>query len=93
MSADFLDKRFASGIGEQRMQNITFSADAGLIKAARERARHERTTLNDQFRRWLEDYVGAGGRGERAMALIDEMIARGVTTGGRKFTREEMNER
>ena len=75
------------------MQNITFSADPGLIKAAREKARQERTTLNDQFRRWLADYARPEGRAERAMALIDELRARGVSTGGKKFTRDEMNER
>ncbi|MDZ7728611.1 MAG: hypothetical protein U5Q44_10705 [Dehalococcoidia bacterium] len=35
------------------MKNITLSADENLIEAARERARRENTTLNEQFRRWL----------------------------------------
>ena len=35
------------------MKNITLSADEGLIEAARERARTEHTTLNEQFRLWL----------------------------------------
>jgi hypothetical protein len=33
------------------MKNITFSADEMLIEAARERARSQKTTLNEQFRR------------------------------------------
>ena len=37
------------------MKHITLSAEGGLIEAARERARAEHTTLNEQFRRWLED--------------------------------------
>jgi len=36
------------------MKNITLSADESLIKAARERAMEENTTLNAQFRLWLE---------------------------------------
>lgn len=39
------------------MKNITLSADDKLIEAARERARAEQTTLNEQFRRWLANYV------------------------------------
>jgi hypothetical protein len=64
------------------MKNITLSADEKLIEAARERARTEHTTLNEQFRRWLA---------EEAMALIQEL--RGKLRVGRKLTRDEMNER
>jgi ribosomal protein L44E len=38
------------------MRNITFSAEEGLIEAARRRAAEEQTTLNAQFQRWLADY-------------------------------------
>ena len=74
------------------MRNITLSADEGLIEAARRRAAAENTTLNDRFRRWLADYVGRQQQAERAMATIRELQAI-YGTGGRKFTREEMNER
>ncbi|CAI8812402.1 hypothetical protein [Methylocaldum szegediense] len=74
------------------MKNITLSADEILIEAARERARAEHTTLNEQFRRWLSDYVRQEGRADAAVALIEELRGR-VRTGGRKFTRDEMNER
>ena len=74
------------------MKNITLSADEGLIEAARARAREERTTLNEQFRRWLEEYAGRRQRAERAAALIERM-QQYVDTGGRKFTRDELNER
>lgn len=71
------------------MKNITLSADEKLIEAARERARAEHTTLNEQFRLWLEDYARRGRKADEAMALVERM--RGyVRTGGRKFTREEM---
>jgi hypothetical protein len=74
------------------MKNITLSADEKLIEAARERARAEQTTLNEQFRRWLADYVQQESRADAAMVLIEE-LRRQVRTGGRKFTRDEMNER
>lgn len=74
------------------MKNVTLSADEKLIEAARERARAEHTTLNEQFRRWLADYVQREQQAERAMAVVRELRGK-VRTGGRKFTRDEMNER
>jgi hypothetical protein len=74
------------------MKNITLSADEKLIEAARARARAEHTTLNEQFRRWLADYAQRKQRADEAMATIREMQQH-LRTGGRKFTRDEMNER
>ncbi len=74
------------------MKNITLSADEGLLDAARRRAGAEGTTLDALFRRWLADYVERGRRAERAIATIAE-LRETIGTGGRKFTREEMNER
>ncbi|CAN5911952.1 hypothetical protein BH23ACT11_BH23ACT11_04950 [soil metagenome] len=74
------------------MKNITLSADEKLIEAARERARAEQTTLNEQFRCWLADYVRREQQAERAMTVVRELRGM-VRTGGRKLTREEMNER
>jgi hypothetical protein len=74
------------------LKNITLSADEDLIEAARERARVEHTTLNDLFRRWLADYTDKRQRVERAMAVVDR-IAAYASSGGRQFTRDEMNER
>ena len=74
------------------MKNITLSANEDLIEAARDRARAERSTLNEQFRLWLADYTRQGQRADQARALIEEMQEY-VDTGGRKFTRDEMNER
>lgn len=74
------------------MRKITLSVDGKLIEAARARARAEQTTLNEQFRRWLADYVRQEQKTGSAMALIEELRGQ-VRTGGRKFTREEMNER
>ena len=74
------------------MKNITLSADERLIEAARERARAEHTTLNELFRGWLADYTRRKEQAERAMAVIDR-IASYASSGGRRFTRDEMNER
>ena len=73
------------------MKNITLSADERLIEAARERARAEHTTLNEQFRRWLNDYARGKQQAEEAMAVVREL--RGRLRVGRKLTRDEMNER
>ncbi len=74
------------------MKNITLSADENLIEAARRQAVSEHTTLNQQFRLWLEDYARREQRATEAMRVIHELQSN-ISTGGRKFTRDEMNER
>ena len=74
------------------MKNITLSADEGVIAAARRRATAENTTLNEQFRVWLADFAGRERQAVRAMQTIRELQEQ-IFTGGRKFTRDEMNER
>ena len=74
------------------MKNITLSADEHLIEAARRQAASEHTTLNAQFRLWLEDYVQRKRQVEQAMDTIEDLRGK-YSTAGRKFTRDEMNER
>ena len=74
------------------MKNITLSADENLIELARARAQAQRTTLNEQFRLWLDEYAGRRQQADAAVATIRALRGR-LTTGGRRFTREEMNER
>lgn len=74
------------------MKNITLSADEGLIEAAREKARAEHTTLNAQFRLWLERYACRERGAVEWRALLDRIDSY-VAYDGRKITREEMNER
>ena len=74
------------------IKNITLSADEALIAAARRRAAAERTTLNAQFRLWLADYAGRKQQADAAMATI-RALRGDIATGGRRFTRDEMNER
>jgi hypothetical protein len=75
-----------------RVKHITLSADQNLIEAARARAREECTTLNDLFRRWLTDYTQRQQQADRVMEVIRD-LQKYVRTGGRKFIRDEMNER
>ena len=74
------------------MKNITLSADEKLIAAARRRAAAEHTSLNEQFRLWLRNYVRREQQADEAMRGIRE-LQRDIFAGGRKFTRDEMNER
>ena len=74
------------------MKNVTLSAEEHLIEAARERARSEHTTLNEQFRLWLRDYVQRQNRADAAMAVIADLRG-ALRTGGRRFSRDELNER
>ena len=72
------------------LKNITLSADEDLIRQARDRAQRENTTLNAQFRFWLESYVSQQQRIADYSELIDEL--KYVVPGG-KFNRDDMNER
>lgn len=73
------------------MKNITFSADESLIEAARARAQADKTTLNEQFRRWLAACAQTQGRMDRYDAVMRGL--RGKLKVGRKPSRESMNER
>jgi predicted transcriptional regulator len=72
------------------MKNITFSADGNKIELAREVARSENRTLNEAFREWLEQYSSRRVTREEIKALFDRLK---YADAGRKFTRDEMNER
>ena len=71
-------------------QNITFSADKSDIELAREEARSRNTTLHELFLDWLRGVAGRKRRAQEYRALMDELR---LVDAGRKFTREEMNER
>ena len=78
--------------GAEGMKNITLSADENLIAAARDRAASENTTLNEQFRGWLDDYVGRRRQADAAAATLRSLREQ-LTTGGRRFSRDERNAR
>lgn len=62
-----------------------------MIEAARERARSEGTTLNEQFRRWLAAYAQTQERKQRYDVVMNEL--RSQLKVGRKPSRESINER
>lgn len=72
------------------VKNITFSADEDLIRRARERAAGERTTLNEEFRKWLAQYAQRPENGAAFNYLMDQFE---YVRPGRSFSRAEMNER
>jgi hypothetical protein len=72
------------------MANITFSADKHAIDLAREVAREKQTTLNEEFRRWLNEY-GQAARAARVHDAI-EQVRKVVTLHG-PFSRDELNAR
>ena len=72
------------------MKNITLSADADLIEQARAIARTQRKTLNAVFREWLLQFTARSGNSSEVDALMKRL--RHVQPG-RRFSREEMNER
>lgn len=76
------------------MKRITFRADERAIELAQRLARAENTTLAEQFWLWRYEYGAPVRRrqADEAMATV-ERLQQNVKTGGRKFTREEMNER
>jgi hypothetical protein len=74
------------------MKNITLSAPEELIEAARRQAEQRGTTLNQEFRDWLASRTTTGQQRAAAYRQLMEDLSY-IDLGGRKFTREEMNER
>jgi hypothetical protein len=72
------------------MKNITLSADEDLIEQARIVARAQKKTLNSAFRDWLLEFTQRSGNVQEYDSLMKRL--RHVRFG-RRFTRDEMNER
>ena len=73
-----------------RMKNITLSADESLIEQARLVAKSQHKTLNTAFREWLEQFTARSGNVQEYDALMNRLQH---VKAGRRFTRDEMNER
>lgn len=74
------------------MTNITLSAQEEAIAQARKVAVRNGTTLNTLFREWLTGLSDQTIRDQQAQ--LDELWQRtGYVRAGRKFSRQEMNER
>jgi hypothetical protein len=72
------------------MKNITLSADEELVERARAVARARRSTLNAAFRAWLIQYTGSASDGRSFDALMKSLKH---VKAGRRYSRDEMNER
>ena len=72
------------------LKYITFCVEEELIQKARERAISEKTTLNAVFRRWLKHYSERKKAAEEYDKIMESLS---YVRAGRKFSREEMNER
>ncbi len=78
------------------MKNTTLDADENLIEKARNKARSHNTTLSAESRHWLEQYASKDNDGERRVRRYQQIMwefSDVIDFGGRKFTRDEMNER
>lgn len=72
------------------LKNITISADELVIRKAIEKANKERRNLDALFREWLNKYINhtnVENEYEQFMKRIR------YVKPGRKFTRDELNER
>ncbi|MEI8132688.1 MAG: hypothetical protein WCG34_09650 [Leptolinea sp.] len=72
------------------VQNITLSAEKDLIEKARRRAEAQKTSLNAEFRRWLEHYAEGPLTISNLTALMDRLS---YARPDKTFTRDELNER
>jgi hypothetical protein len=72
------------------MKNVTLSAEENLIEQARLVAKSQRTTLNAAFREWLHQYTRQSGDAQEFESLMRRLKH---VKAGRRFTRDEMNER
>jgi superfamily I DNA/RNA helicase len=74
------------------LTNVTFSADKAVLERARARAMEKNTTINQEFREWLQRYAAADS--EQVLRDFDALMSRMTyAKAGRKFSRDEMNER
>ena len=71
-------------------KNITLSADAELIQKAREKAKQERFSLNSLFQNWLRQYIQQENAEKNYLDLMEDIS---YAQAGRKFSRDDLNER
>ncbi|XDD52263.1 antitoxin [Leptospira sp. WS92.C1] len=72
------------------MKNITFRTDDRLLEKARLRASREKKSLADVFNEFLKNYSNSIKDASEYETLLNQFSYVKV---GRRFTREEMNER
>ena len=72
------------------MKNITLRADENLIEQDRLTAKAQHKPLNAAFREWLGQFTGQSGNAKEFDSLMKRLKH---VRAGRRFTRDEMNER
>lgn len=72
------------------MKNITFKADEQLIEKARLKAKMEKRSLNDLFNDWLKMYIYPFNQHKNYNNIMEKIS---YVNSGKKFSRDEMNER
>lgn len=72
------------------VKNITFKADEVIIRKAREKALKNKTTLNNEFRFWLTNYIGEK---QISKSYVNIMKKLEYARLKRKPTRVNLNER
>lgn len=76
------------------MTNVTLSIDEEDLKQARVLALQQGSSLNAVIREFLQSYIG---RAERYQQVTERILQQAecsqFSSGGRKWTREELHER
>jgi hypothetical protein len=71
-------------------RNITLSVDEKLIDKAKKKAFTNNTSINELFRQWLMNYAIETDLSEK---LEDFLSNTKYASSGRRFSRDELNER
>ena len=71
-------------------KNITLVADEKLIELARKKAKNNHLSLNQVFGNWLKRYVG---KKVNKQDYRDFMKSLAYANSGKKFSRDDLNER
>ena len=75
-------------------RNITLNADGEAIDTARALMKAEGTSINEQFKLWLDAYIAEHRRKQQVEEALKTLeMMRGSIKLDHKLTREEMNER
>ena len=69
--------------------NLTLSADAELIRAAREAARKQGRSLNDMIREYLKSLSGAGSGADAAAELEALWKSESGSSRGEPWSRDD----
>lgn len=70
--------------------NVTFAINDHLVRKARAKASRQNSSLNRVFGDWLQHYVEQDAAARNFDAVMRELAR---TKAGKRFSRDEMNER